>query len=149
VENESSKNLESVFSKKLRAGRRRTYFFDVKTTRSGDYFLTITESKKRFNEDGYDRHKIFLYKEDFNKFLEAMTETVNHVKTELMPNYNFDEFSHREGEEGHEHETTSDQENGNNQENGNTESSVANDVPAEESNNSADATPVNDEDLKW
>ena len=67
----------------------------MRTTRSNDYYLTITESKKRFDEDGYDRHKVFLYKEDFNKFLEALQETVNHVKTELMPEYDFDEFSHR------------------------------------------------------
>lgn len=88
-----SKNPGSVFSKTIRAGKRRTYFFDVRTTRSNDYYITITESKKRFNDDGYDRHKVFLYKEDFNKFLDAMTETIDHVKTELLPEYDFDEFS--------------------------------------------------------
>jgi hypothetical protein len=94
VENENSKqNSGSVFSKAIRAGRRRTYFFDVKSTKSNDYYITITESKKKFNEEGYERHKIFLYKEDFNKFLEAMTETVNHVKTDLLPDYDYDEFS--------------------------------------------------------
>ncbi|MCH8331653.1 MAG: DUF3276 family protein [Bacteroidetes bacterium] len=85
-----------LFSKRLRAGRRRTYFFDVRTTRSNDYYLTITESKKRFDQDGYDRHKIFLYKEDFNKFVDALQETVNHIKTELLPEYDFDEFSSRD-----------------------------------------------------
>lgn len=88
----------SVYSRRLKAGKRRTYFFDVRETRGNDFFLTITESRKRFNEDGYDRHKIFLYKEDFNKFLKALGEAVDHVKTELMPDYDFDSFSH-EGEE--------------------------------------------------
>lgn len=86
--------MESVYSKRIRAGKRRTYFFDVRATRGNDYFLTITESRKRFNEDGYDRHKIFLYKEDFNKFIKALGEAVDYVKTELMPNFDFDSFNH-------------------------------------------------------
>jgi len=86
--------MESVYSKRIRAGKRRTYFFDVRATRGNDYFLTITESRKRFNEDGYDRHKIFLYKEDFNKFIKALGETVDYVKTDLMPNFDFDAFNH-------------------------------------------------------
>lgn len=94
MENENSKQGSgSVYSKAIRAGRRRTYFFDVRSTKGNDYYITITESKKKFNEDGYERHKIFLYKEDFNKFLEAMNETMNHVKTDLLPEYDFDEFS--------------------------------------------------------
>ncbi len=92
-QNQGSNDL---FSKRLRAGRRRTYFFDVRTTRSNDYYLTITESKKRFNQEGYDRHKIFLYKEDFNKFLEGLQETIDHIKTELLPEYDFDEFTRRD-----------------------------------------------------
>ena len=83
---------EGIYSQRLRAGRRRTYFFDVRTTKGDDYYITITESKKRFNEDGYDRHKIFLYKEDFNKFVAALSNTVNHVKENLMPEYDFEEF---------------------------------------------------------
>ena len=62
--------------------------------RSNDYFLTITESRKRFNDNGYDRHKIFLYKEDFNKFIKALTEAVDYVKTDLMPDFDFDAFNH-------------------------------------------------------
>jgi hypothetical protein len=89
-----NRNNESLFSKRIRAGKRRTYFFDVRATRGNDYFITITESKKRFDENGYDRHKMFLYKEDFNKFLNALTETVNYVKTELMPDFDFDAFNH-------------------------------------------------------
>lgn len=96
-ENQQRKN-DSVFSKKIRAGRRRTYFFDIKATKANDYYLTITESKKKPNMEGYERHKIFLYKEDFNKFLEAVNETINHVKTELMPEYDFDEFDRKQEE---------------------------------------------------
>lgn len=104
--NQQERNNDSIFSKRLKAGKRRTYFFDVKTTRGNDYFLTITESKKRFNDNGYDRHKVFLYKEDFNKFLNALTETINYVKTELMPDFDFDAYNHdyvrEDGEEENE-----------------------------------------------
>ncbi len=97
----NDKRMESVYSKRIRAGKRRTYFFDVRSTRNQDYYLTITESRKRFNDNGYDRHKIFLYKEDFNKFIKALNEAVDHVKTELMPDFDFDAFNHDtpEGEE--------------------------------------------------
>src|SRR5207344_1372097 len=90
----NDKKMESVYSKRIRAGKRRTYFFDVRATRSNDYYLTITESRKKFNEDGYDRHKIFLYKEDFNKFIKALTEAVDYVKTDLMPDFDFDAYNH-------------------------------------------------------
>jgi len=86
--------MESVYSRRIRAGKRRTYFFDVRATRGNDYYLTITESRKRFNDDGYDRHKIFLYKEDFNKFIKALGEAVDYVKTELMPDFDFDAYNH-------------------------------------------------------
>jgi len=92
--------MESIYSKRIRAGKRRTYFFDVRATRGNDYYLTITESRKRFNDNGYDRHKIFLYKEDFNKFIKALTEAVDHVKTQLMPDFDFDAFNHDEAPEG-------------------------------------------------
>ncbi len=91
---QNDKKIESVYSTRIRAGKRRTYFFDVRATRGNDYFLTITESRKRFDNNGYDRHKIFLYKEDFNKFLKAITEAVDYVKTELMPDFDFDAFNH-------------------------------------------------------
>ncbi|MDE3144672.1 MAG: DUF3276 family protein [Bacteroidota bacterium] len=100
----NDKKLESVYSKRIRAGKRRTYFFDVRATRGNDYYLTITESRKRFDDNGYDRHKIFLYKEDFNKFIKALTEAVDYVKTDLMPDFDFDAFNHEyndaEGNEG-------------------------------------------------
>ena len=94
----NDKKQESVYSKRIKAGKRRTYFFDVKATRGKDYYLTITESRKRFNEETYERHKIFLYKEDFNKFIKGLTDAVDFVKTDLMPDVDFDAFSH-EGQE--------------------------------------------------
>lgn len=77
-------NNEDIFSKVLRAGRR-TYFFDVRETRAGDYYLTITESKKNVNEDGsfdYKKHKIYLYKEDFAKFHELFKEASSFILNE-------------------------------------------------------------------
>ncbi len=99
----NDKKIESVYSNRVKAGKRRTYFFDVRETRGNDFFLTITESRKRFDSEGYDRHKIFLYKEDFNKFIKGLNEAVDYVKTELMPDFDFDAFNHDtpyEGEEG-------------------------------------------------
>jgi hypothetical protein len=95
VEENKNNGRDEIYSEKVKAGTR-TYFFDVKATRSNDYYLTITESKKRFKEDGftYEKHKIFLYKEDFNKFMEALNNTVNHVKNELMPDVDFTQFDH-------------------------------------------------------
>ena len=102
----NDKKMESVYSKRIRAGKRRTYFFDVRETRGNDFYLTITESRKRFDSDGYDRHKIFLYKEDFNKFIKGLGEAIDYVKTELMPDFDFDAFNHDtpyEGEDGQGH----------------------------------------------
>jgi Protein of unknown function (DUF3276) len=95
----NDKKMESIYSKRIRAGKRRTYFFDVRATRGNDYYLTITESRKRFDDNGYDRHKVFLYKEDFNKFIKALGEAVDYVKTELMPDFDFDAFNHEESDD--------------------------------------------------
>lgn len=82
---------DEVFAKRVPAGKR-TYFFDVKTTKSGkDFFLTITESK-RTGETTYEKHKLYLYKEDFAKFVEAMHEAVEHVRTECLPDYDFSDL---------------------------------------------------------
>ena len=73
---------EEIFSKAVRAGKR-TYFFDVKATRKNDYYLTITESKKKFEQDGrfhFEKHKVFLYKEDFEKFADGLQEAVEFIK---------------------------------------------------------------------
>ena len=95
MEKDYDNRKEPAYSMKLRAGRKRTYFFDVRPTRSEDYYLTITESKRKFDGEGYERHKIFIYKEDLNKFIAVLNNTVDHIKSELMPDYDFDSF-HRE-----------------------------------------------------
>ena len=87
--NDDQKNnrREEIFSEVVRAGRR-TYFFDVKATRKNEYYLTVTESKKRFNKEGnffYEKHKIFLYKEDFDKFSDALVSTLGFIK-DKQPN---------------------------------------------------------------
>lgn len=74
-----NKEREEVFSKKVRAGKR-TYFFDVKSTRSNDYYVTVTESKKRLEDGVFVKHKIFLYKEDFEKFSEGLKEVIDYIK---------------------------------------------------------------------
>lgn len=95
MDSDRKRRFESVYSNKVRAGRRRTYFFDVRKTRGSDYYLTITESKKKFDSENYERHKIFLYKEDFNRFLEGLNQTIDHVKVDLMPDYDYDEYTRR------------------------------------------------------
>ena len=75
---------EDLFSKSVRSGKR-TYFFDVRSTKSSDYYLTITESKKRFGQEGqkpfYEKHKIYLYKEDFEKFVDGLNEAITAIRT--------------------------------------------------------------------
>lgn len=95
---EGDKHIDNIFSKKLKAGKRRTYFFDIRRTRSNDYFISITESTKKFDSDSYDRHKIFIYKEDFNRFVENLQEVVDQIKTKYMPDYDYDAFAKREEE---------------------------------------------------
>jgi len=76
-----NKDIEEIFSKSVRSGRR-TYFFDVRSTRAGDYYLTITESKRDFNEDGtpfYKKHKLYLYKEGFTNFKDALNEVSDYI----------------------------------------------------------------------
>lgn len=81
----------------MRAGKR-TYFFDVKATRANDYYLTLTESRRQPQGDGfsYEKQKMFLYKEDFAKFIEALQATIDYVKTELMPDVDFTQFDQPE-----------------------------------------------------
>jgi len=90
--------MESVYTSKVRAGKRRTYFFDVRETKGKDYYITLTESTKRFNGDGVERHKIFVYKEDFNRFQNGLNDAINHVKTELMPDYDYAQYERRHEE---------------------------------------------------
>lgn len=128
----NDKRMESVYSKRIRAGKRRTYFFDVRATRGNDYYITITESRKKFNENGYDRHKIFLYKEDFNKFLKALTEAVDYVKTDLMPDFDFDAYNHDQLPEAE----------------AETETEVGGTLEIESNNNGAPTDPAEEVD-KW
>lgn len=85
---------EKIFSKRIKAGKR-TYFIDVRATRSNDYYLTLTESR-RYQREGefvYEKSKLFVYKEDFDKVIEALQETVDHIKTQLMPHIDFSQFN--------------------------------------------------------
>lgn len=83
----SDRSAEDIYSKPVRAGKR-TYFFDVKSTKEGkDFYLTITESKRRQEQDGafvFDKHKIFLYKEDFEKFQEGLYDAVTFIREQLL-----------------------------------------------------------------
>jgi hypothetical protein len=87
MEETDNNNREEIYSNAVRAGKR-TYFFDVKSTRGGDYYLTITESKRRFNHDQgkyyYEKHKLFLYKEDFDKFKEGLDDTVGFIQKQKV-----------------------------------------------------------------
>jgi len=98
VEKGNSSRFDSVFSEKVRAGKRRTYFIDVRQTKGDDYYITITESTRRSDGDGYNRHKIFLYKEDFNRFQEGLDQAINHIKTDLLPDYDYEEFDRKNAE---------------------------------------------------
>jgi hypothetical protein len=107
---DNGKDREEVFSKAVRAGKR-TYFFDVKSTRQEELYLTITESKKRFGDDGqshFEKHKIFLYKEDFEKFMEGLNEVMGYVhknqgetvesnplESKAYTNVEFDDFDNK------------------------------------------------------
>ncbi|TDK41985.1 DUF3276 family protein [Algoriphagus formosus] len=99
MEDRRGYDREDIFSKKVKAGKR-TYFFDIKSTRGNDYYLTITESKRKTNGDSfsYEKHKIFLYKEDFFKFAEALNESIEHVKNELLPDVDFSQYENEEEE---------------------------------------------------
>jgi hypothetical protein len=93
MEGRDSNKREDIFSKPVRAGKR-TYFFDVKATRGDDYYLTITESKRRIDNNGkfsYDKHKLFLYKEDFEKFAEGMEEALAFIRNAKGDDYGIDE----------------------------------------------------------
>jgi len=131
VDNDKNqRRFESVYSRKVRAGKRRTYFFDVRKTKGEDFYLTLTESTKKFNGDGYERHKIFLYKEDFNRFISNLEDVIDHIKTELMPEYDYDEYTRR-----HEEYERLDQEGGNSYEGeseGGTQENTGADIGSEE-----------------
>ena len=94
--NNQNNDREEVYSKVVRAGNR-TYFFDVKATRKNDLYLTITESKKRFNKDGkffFEKHKIFLYKEDFEKFADGFEDAIGYIKENLPEMISEEQMNH-------------------------------------------------------
>ncbi|MCX7955420.1 MAG: PUR family DNA/RNA-binding protein [Bacteroidales bacterium] len=103
--NRNYRKVVDVYSKSVRAGKR-TYFFDVKPSLRGDYFLTITERKKRFRKNGtyfYEKHKLFLYKEDFEKFVEGLNDVINYIKEHNIQlssqeNEKYDEIDRNEDE---------------------------------------------------
>ncbi|MCF8302100.1 MAG: PUR family DNA/RNA-binding protein [Bacteroidales bacterium] len=88
MENDKSNERREIFSQAIRAGKR-TYFFDVKETRAGEYYLTITESKRRFNKEQekfyFEKHKLFLYKEDFEKFSNGLKSAVDFIESAQAP----------------------------------------------------------------
>ena len=97
--NAQERSGEDVFSKPVRAGKR-TYFFDVKATKGNDYYLTITESKRKVEKDGhfaYDKHKIFLYKEDFDKFSTGLQEVIDYIRTNCLKDEGKDAASEEKG----------------------------------------------------
>lgn len=131
--------MESVYTTKVRAGKRRTYFFDVRKTKGEDFYITLTESTKRFNGQGYDRHKIFLYKEDFNRFHNGLTEVINHVKTELMPDFDYEQYERRQAEWEKENAAAA------------AAAKIEESTPSEPANDapSGDETDVSEEDVTW
>ncbi len=133
MEKDFDKGQEIVFSKKIKAGKRRTYFFDVRRTKGEDFYLTLSEVTKRFNADGVTRHKIFLYKEDFNRFIEGLNEAIDHVKSDLLPDYDYEQFDRK-----HEEWNTENQQNESSEE---TQS-----LPSKEKEK--EITDI-DEDLNW
>ena len=142
MENDKKK-FESIYSIKVKAGKRRTYFVDVRQTKGNDYYLTITESTKRFDSNDYERHKIFLYKEDFNRFRDAVNDTINHIQTELMPDYDYDEFTRR----NEEYERQKALENAEKE-----ESEAAAKPESEDDSASSDTTPsdtTTEDDISW
>ena len=136
-----------MYSNKVRAGKRRTYFFDVRQTKGEDYYLTLTESTKRFNEDGYERHKIFLYKEDFNRFLSGLEDAINHVKTELMPDYDYDEYTRRHEE--WEAARKLEEENKTAEENGTEASASVEEEKVEEAPEEENSSVETEDDISW
>ncbi len=96
----NEKKYVPVYEKKIRAGKKRTYFFDIKETRNSGYSLVITESRKRFDDRGFDRTSIYVYQEDINKFSKGLNEAVDYIKTELMPDYDFDQYNNDYEENG-------------------------------------------------
>ena len=133
------KGMESIYSNRVRAGKRRTYFFDVRKTKGEDFYITLTESTRRFNGQGYNRHKIFLYKEDFNRFLQGLQDAIDHVKNDLLPDYDYEQFDRRQEEWEQMQEAEGEK----------TETPAAEDESSDESESAASDTVESEEDIDW
>lgn len=94
----SNKDIDAVKSTRIKAGKRRVYYIDVKKTKNNEFYISMSENIKRPDEEGSDRHMIFLYKEEFNRFVDGLQKTVDYIKNELMPDYDFEEFDRRHEE---------------------------------------------------
>ncbi len=140
---------ESIYSNRVKAGRRRTYFFDVRKTRGDDYYITLTESTRKFNGEGYSRHKIFLYKEDFNRFLEGLQDAVNHVKNDLMPDYDYEQFDRRQEEWERQQAEAKEESSDSTEETAEPESDHAGETSSEAETESSDDVIESDEDMDW
>lgn len=157
MEQDSNKQQNGVYSKVIRAGRRRTYFFDVRSTKNEEYYLTVTESKRKFDSDGYERHKVHVYKEDFHKFINAIEDVVGHIKT-LMPDYDYDEFTRpvqtiEYDEDGNAIKEPYNPDEDSEDSEGSTESAEVDNAPDVTDNpetaESSTEEVINDDDLKW
>ena len=89
------KKFTPIYERKVRAGNKRTYFFDIKDMRNNGFSLVITESRRRFDDRGYDRTSIYVFQEDINKFVKGLNEAVDYIKTELLPDYDFDQYDNQ------------------------------------------------------
>ncbi len=150
MDKDFEKGQESVYSNKVRAGRRRTYFFDVRKTKGEDYYITLTESTRRFNGEGYSRHKIFLYKEDFNRFLEGLQDAVDHVKDVLMPAYDYEQFDRRQEEwEASKLEAEKNENTDSPSDPPSKESETIEESPSEDDSNDSTDKVESEEDMDW
>ena len=95
---DKQRNIESVFTKKVKAERRRNYFFDVRQTKGEDYYISITESTKKFGQEGVEKHKVFIYKEDFLRFAAGLQEAIDEVRFKLLPDFDYEAFARRDEE---------------------------------------------------
>ncbi len=136
---ERDNRQETVFSKKIRAGKRRTYFIDVRQTKGEDYYITLTESTKKFQTNTTVRHKLYLYKEDFNRFVSGLNEAVDHVKNDLLPDYDYEQFERRQAEWEAQQAALAEAE-------GNNESTSSEDAPVVEE---APKSETSEDDMSW
>ena len=148
---------EEIFSKTMRAGRR-TYFFDVRSTKAGDYYLTLTESKKFTNEDGsfhFKKHKIYLYKEDFNEFSSNLSEMTDYIikekGEEVISDIHQKDYQREEKQEttSEEAETTEEDQESDNEDETKNEAEESSETDEENSENEDDTDSSKFTDVKF